>query len=201
MPESIDVHRPDTAPAPGPETRRLGALVGRWRSEGYIVGDARVPITGTDVYEWLPGGFFLVHHVDVVIGDQKVQAIELIGEYDSATDSFTARAYDNLGNVTIMHARVDDRGVWTFTGGGEVAPVAQLPRRRRWGRALDADGERRPEQHDGKMGAQRRRRRLAAVDEHAVHPDAVAGGRSPWKSGGSTNPTSAARSRRARSSW
>jgi hypothetical protein len=28
-------------------------------------------------------------------------------------------------DVTIMHARVDDRGVWTFTGGGEVAPVAQ----------------------------------------------------------------------------
>jgi hypothetical protein len=30
-----------------------------------------------------PGGFFLVHHVDVVVGNQKVQAIELIGEYDS----------------------------------------------------------------------------------------------------------------------
>jgi uncharacterized protein YbjT (DUF2867 family) len=29
-----------------------------------------------------PGGFFLVHHVDVVVGTQKVQAIELIGEYD-----------------------------------------------------------------------------------------------------------------------
>jgi Protein of unknown function (DUF1579) len=125
MSESIDVHRPDTGPAPGPETRRLGVLVGRWRSEGHIVGEARVPITGTDVYEWLPGGFFLVHHVDVVIGDQKVQAIELIGEYDPVTDSFTARAYDNLGNVTVMRARVDDRGVWTFTGGGDVAPVAQ----------------------------------------------------------------------------
>ena len=126
MSESIDVRRPDTAaPAPGPETRRLGAPVGRWRSEGYIVGDARVPITGTDVYEWLPGGFFLVHHVDVVIGDQKVQAIEIIGEDDPATDSFTGRADDNLGNVTIMRARVDDRGVWTFTGGGDVAPVAQ----------------------------------------------------------------------------
>jgi uncharacterized protein YbjT (DUF2867 family) len=28
------------------------------------------------------GGFFLVHHVDVVVGNQKVQAIELCGEYD-----------------------------------------------------------------------------------------------------------------------
>ena len=116
---------PAGTPTPGPETRRLGALVGRWRSEGHIVGEPPVPIEGTDIYEWLPGGFFLIHHVDVVVGDQPVQAIEIIGEYDPATDSFTGRAYDNLGNVTIMHARVDDDGVWTFTGAGDVAPAAQ----------------------------------------------------------------------------
>src|SRR4029450_7060555 len=81
---------------------RLGALVGRWRSQGHVVGDPPVPITGTDTYEWLPGGFFLVHHVDVMLGDQQVQAIELLGEYDPGTDAFTARAYDNLGNITVM---------------------------------------------------------------------------------------------------
>src|SRR5512132_4419623 len=102
-----------------------GALVGRWRSEGHIVGDPPVPITGTDTYQWLPGGFFLLHHVDVVIGDQRLQAIELLGPYDPATDAVTARAYDNLGSVTVMQARVDEQGVWRFTGGGDVAPVAQ----------------------------------------------------------------------------
>jgi hypothetical protein len=89
------------------------------------VGDPAVPITGTDSYEWLPGGFFLVHHVDVVIGEQPVQALELIGEHGPATDSYTARAYDNLGNITVMQARVDEQGVWQFTGGGDVAPVAR----------------------------------------------------------------------------
>jgi Protein of unknown function (DUF1579) len=125
MPQSGDARHATSAPAPGPEIQRLGALVGRWRSEGHIVGEAPVPITGTDIYEWLAGGFFLVHHVDVVIGQQRVQALELIGPYDPATDAFTARAYDNLGNVTIMRAKVDEHGVWTFTGGGDVAPVAQ----------------------------------------------------------------------------
>jgi hypothetical protein len=127
MSESPDTRHPtpDSGPTPGPEIQRLDALVGRWRSDGHIVGEVPVPITGTDVYEWLPGGFFLVHHVDVVIGDQKVQAIELIGEYDPTTGSFTGRAYDNQGKVTIMRASVDERGVWTFTGGGDVAPVAQ----------------------------------------------------------------------------
>jgi hypothetical protein len=125
MTEPSETGRRSGAPAPGPEIQRLGALVGRWRSEGHIVGEAPVPIKGTDVYEWLPGGFFLVHHVDVMIGEQPVQAIEIIGEYDPATDSFTARAYDNQGSVTIMRAMVDDQGVWTFTGGGDIAPAAQ----------------------------------------------------------------------------
>jgi hypothetical protein len=102
-----------------------GALVGRWRSEGHIVGDSTVPITGTDSYEWLPGGFFPVYHVDVVFGDQQVQVLELIGDHDPATDSYTARAYDNLGNITVMQARVDEQGVWRFTGGGNVAAVAR----------------------------------------------------------------------------
>jgi hypothetical protein len=125
MSQSSDTRHPDRAPTPSPRARRLGALVGRWRSEGHIVGDPPVPITGTDTYEWLPGGFFLVHHVDVVIGDQRLQAIELLGEYDPATDAFTARAYDNLGSVTVMRARVDEQGVWRFTGGGDVAAVAR----------------------------------------------------------------------------
>jgi hypothetical protein len=114
----------DSAPKPDPETQRLGALVGRWRSEGLVIADPPVPITGTDIYEWLPGGFFLVHHVDVVVGDQPVQALEIIGEYDPATDAFACRAYDNEGSVTLMRARVDDRGVWRFTGGGDVAQAA-----------------------------------------------------------------------------
>jgi Protein of unknown function (DUF1579) len=125
MSESRDAGRAGGTPAPSPQLQRLGALVGRWRSEGHIVGEVPVSIAGTDVYEWLAGGFFLVHHVDVMVGQQRVQALELIGSYDPATDSFTARAYDNLGNVTIMRARVDDQGVWRFTGGGDVAPVAQ----------------------------------------------------------------------------
>ncbi|HET6750792.1 MAG TPA: DUF1579 family protein [Actinomycetes bacterium] len=125
MSDPTKTSQPTSAPSPSPETQRLGALVGRWRSEGHVVGDVPVPISGTDTYEWLPGGFFLVHHVDVVIGDQEVQAVEIIGEYDRATDSFIGRAYDNLGNVTVMRANVDGSGVWTFTGGGDVAPVAR----------------------------------------------------------------------------
>jgi hypothetical protein len=39
---------------PSPRTARLGALVGRWRTEGVVLGDAPVAVIGTDTYEWLP---------------------------------------------------------------------------------------------------------------------------------------------------
>jgi predicted enzyme related to lactoylglutathione lyase len=99
--------------------------VGHWRTEGHVIGDDPVPITGTDVYEWLPGRHFLVHHVDVMVGDEHVQAIELIGGHDPATDSFTAQAYDHTGAVTTMRVGVDPAGVWHFSGGADVAGSAR----------------------------------------------------------------------------
>ena len=108
-----------------PDVRRLEPIVGRWRSEGHVVGDPPIPIEGTDVYEWLPGGFFLVHHVDVTVGGEPVRGIEMIGEIDPVTGSLVARSYDDTGSVTIMHVSVDDAGVMTFTGGADVAPAAQ----------------------------------------------------------------------------
>ena len=36
------------APAPSPELPAPGCPVGRWRSQGHIVDDPPVPITGTD---------------------------------------------------------------------------------------------------------------------------------------------------------
>ena len=65
----------ERVPRAEPATGRLGAVVGRWHTTGHVIADPPIPVVGTDVYEWLPGGQFLVHHVDVVIGDQPVQAI------------------------------------------------------------------------------------------------------------------------------
>jgi hypothetical protein len=136
-----------SSPASGPEIARLGALVGRWRSEGRVAGDPPELITGTDTYEWLPGGFFIIHHVDVEVGGHTVQAIEIIGERDPATDAFIARAYDNDGNVTIMRATVGAENVWTFTGGGDIAPAAELASAKAAGAVrstltVSADGQR-----------------------------------------------------------
>lgn len=108
-----------------PDPRQLHAIAGRWATEGTVVGDSPIRVTGSDIYDVLPGGHFLVHHVDVTVGDQPVQAIEIIGELDPDSDAFLARSFDNEGNAELMRVTVDDHGVFHFTGGAEIAKTAQ----------------------------------------------------------------------------
>jgi hypothetical protein len=69
---------------PSPNARhpdpRFVTITGRWRTLGHVVAEPAFPVRGTDTYELVGGGHFLVHHVDVTVGDEPLQAIEVIGE-------------------------------------------------------------------------------------------------------------------------
>jgi hypothetical protein len=110
---------------PDRQHERLWSIAGEWATDGHVVGDPPVPVKGTDTYEVLAGGYFLVHHVDVTVGEQEVRAIEVIGEPASAGGGFLARSFDDKGNAEVMRVTVDDDGVFHFTGGPEIAAAAQ----------------------------------------------------------------------------
>jgi hypothetical protein len=74
----------------GRHHERLWSIACRWATDGHVIADPAVPVTGFDTYEVLAGGYFLVHHVDVQAGDRPVQAIEIIGEPDPSSDGFLA---------------------------------------------------------------------------------------------------------------
>jgi hypothetical protein len=104
---------------------RLASIAGRWSTSGVVIGDPTIPVVGTDVYEVLPGDHFLLHRVDVTVGPQKVQAIEIIGEPDANGDAYLARSYDSDGNAEVMRLEIDTDGVFHFAGGPDIAPAAQ----------------------------------------------------------------------------
>jgi hypothetical protein len=104
---------------------RLWSIAGRWATDGYVIADPPVPVTGFDTYEVLAGGYFLVHHVDVTVGEQPVRAIEIIGEPEPSGDGFLARSFDDRGSWEVMRVTVDDEGVFHFAGGPDVAPAAR----------------------------------------------------------------------------
>jgi hypothetical protein len=105
--------------------KRLHTIAGRWQTSGYVIGEPAIPVVGTDTYEVLPGGYFLVHHVDVTVGDHMVRAIEIIGEPDVVSGGYRSRSFDSDGNAELMRVTIDDNGVFHFTGGAEVAPAAR----------------------------------------------------------------------------
>lgn len=77
-------------------------------------------ISGTDTYERL-GTAFVIHRIDVVMGHDRVEALEMIGPFDPRASSFPTTAYDAQGNVESSTAQVDLDGVWTFGSGEAVA--------------------------------------------------------------------------------
>jgi hypothetical protein len=115
-------------------------LIGSWASSGRTVDG--VAVEGSDVYEWLPGAQFVVHRVDVRMGGEQVDVLEVIGERDD--DAFAMRSFDNTGGTAVMRATVDDAGVWTFAGPTERATLVVAEdggsMSARWERSRDGGG-------------------------------------------------------------
>lgn len=113
----IDVQVSQQTSTPDSALKRLNVFVGKWNTEGQIKESPFGPagkLIGTDTYEWLAGGFFLIHRVDVRMGDLKNESIELIG-YDTSRNTYPMHSFDSQGNTTAMKANVTDN-IWTFTG-------------------------------------------------------------------------------------
>lgn len=107
---------------PDPAMERLNVFVGKWNTEGVIKASpsgegATDQLKAVDIYEWLPGGYFLIHHVDGHMGKDEVKAIEIIG-YDASSQSYTTQSYDNQGNINAYQANLLDR-TWTILGKSE----------------------------------------------------------------------------------
>ncbi|AKB77421.1 lipolytic enzyme [Methanosarcina horonobensis HB-1 = JCM 15518] len=72
-----------------------------------MLSKSSVRICGTDIYEWLPGGFFLIHRVDVRMGDEEVKSVEVIS-YDHSSQTYPMHSFDNKGNYDLLQGSVHD---------------------------------------------------------------------------------------------
>lgn len=99
----------------GPEQQRLSVFLGTWRTEGHTTGDGPAQaVRSSDEYEWLPGGFFVVHRWDGHVGDAEVQGIEIIG-HDRTSGAYRTHFFDSDGNSGSEELTVSDR-TWTWVG-------------------------------------------------------------------------------------
>lgn len=88
---------------------RLEPLVGTWRTEITMLDDegrAGARYQATDCYEWMPGRFFMLHHIDAKMPDGAVKALEVAGLKDDAS-GFFVRSYDNHGGQEVYDATME----------------------------------------------------------------------------------------------
>ena len=109
---------------PADDLRAFQSLIGRWETSGSVFDDqgaAIETIAGTDEYAWMEGGHWVIHRIDVVIGDQHSRGLELIGDRDAATGRFRMRAFDAGGSFSTMTALPQADGSLLLEGGGARA--------------------------------------------------------------------------------
>jgi uncharacterized protein DUF1579 len=97
---------------------RLDVFIGRWLTEGETVATPEAPsvrIFASDVYQWGPGGRFIMHPAYGRIGEQDVGGLEVIG-YDPATAQFRTYFFDHTGNVITETLTLQaDTWIWQAT--------------------------------------------------------------------------------------
>jgi lactoylglutathione lyase len=120
-------------PTPHPALRKLSFLVGSWHIEGETVPDfpgAAMRSVSEETFEWLPGGFFLVHRWNSVFGDPAADAgPELPGGpiqkgimfygFDASTGKFRTHFFDGNGPFhegSMYQGELCEDGRLVFTG-------------------------------------------------------------------------------------
>ena len=114
--------------------RQLDVFVGSWRARGESFGEGQqadnpraspAVWTSEESYEWLPGGFFMLHKWDAKVGTHGFRGTEIIG-YDESAGGYFTRMFDNAGNHPEYTATVSGN-VWTFSEPSTRATVTVSP--------------------------------------------------------------------------
>jgi hypothetical protein len=101
-------------PKPGPEVMQLAYFVGDWNEVGKSTAHGMEgPVSSTQSWEWVPGGFFLEGHSDNKSPAGAFKIMAVLG-YDPATKMYTYDAFDSWGeHITAKGSVSGDTWKWT----------------------------------------------------------------------------------------
>jgi hypothetical protein len=97
------ISEPGRVSLPSEELRRLEPLVGDWDVAGYAEESLAGPacaVESHESFEWLDGGYFLVHRYETHFGDQPVQRGVMYWGFDELSMRFRLIFFSNNGPFT-----------------------------------------------------------------------------------------------------
>ena len=108
---------------PNPDLKTLNRLIGTWKVSDPSGKEA---ISGEETYEWMEGGFFVMHRFDFVHYGHLVRGIEIIGHDrrfgSEPSAEIRSRVYDTRGN-TLDYVYEVDNDTLTIWGGEKGSPA------------------------------------------------------------------------------
>jgi hypothetical protein len=111
-------------PQPSEKMKKLEIFIGKWLNLGTTIASDAAPamqVATSDIYEWVPGGFFVVHTAYGLAGNVPGGGTDVTG-YNTDKDAFVSYFFDSVGNVVMSELREKD-GVWTWLGADPYAPA------------------------------------------------------------------------------
>lgn len=116
--EQIDAYGLGENPVPTKAVADLDRLVGDWTVTGGAEGFVR--------YEWMPGRFFLLQHVELEQFGESITGLEVIGQLhpfgEPVGPNVVSRFYDSMGN-TLDYVYELDGDVLTIWAGAKGSPA------------------------------------------------------------------------------
>jgi len=116
---SDEMNRSGTDAAEDRDLRALDRLVGVWR----VAGDAE----GEVGWEWAPGGYFLLQHIDMVHDRRPIKAMEVIGRLHpldgGPSADIRSRVYSYNDGYTIDYVYELEGDTLTIWGGEKGSPA------------------------------------------------------------------------------
>jgi hypothetical protein len=106
---------------PGPELTRLDIFVGTWNMEGQQYEGPFGPaakISAVETYEWLIGGFFLIHRLGGRLDADEMACLEIIA-YDDSIRCYTRYSFYSDGKTNQWQEQESD-GTWTLVGDSQI---------------------------------------------------------------------------------
>jgi len=116
FPAIVLAQQPAGPPQPGPEEKRLGWYVGKWRSEADMKPSAFGPggkVTGNQSCEWFPGGFHVVCHGDFSVGGMGEEKVLVIFSYNREEKVYVQYRINNWGETGSAKGAVQG-DTWTW---------------------------------------------------------------------------------------
>lgn len=90
------------------ETSNFKRLIGVWNTSGQFLSDNEtMSLNGTDSYEIILEGNYILHKADVQMGNEKSETIEIIGLENTAGKA-EMKFFNSKGESGIMTSQIND---------------------------------------------------------------------------------------------